>query len=232
MTALGPGPGSGTTQTYTRQQWATEFLHALGNANPSQAVINWVTGWTAFETASGSGANYNLLNTEQGATGSSSFNSAGVQNYTSFQQGASTNASVLSQNSNYSALLQALQSNNEQALGIGGSPSTGVQQGLNYWCKGNIAQSCYSASSFAKSGVSHLGDLFSGIFSALTPAGNPSTTTTFPSSCPPWDIACSAASFFSSNSVRQVGLVFIALILLLIGLEVVFFGKGKEDKSG
>src|SRR5260370_18460200 len=97
MTALGPGPGSGTTQTYTRQQWATQFLNALGNANPTQNVINWVAGWTAYETATGSGANYNLLNTTQSASGSDSFNSAGVQNYTSSQQDVSTNAQVLSQ---------------------------------------------------------------------------------------------------------------------------------------
>ncbi len=62
-------------------------------------------------------------------------------------------------------------------------------------------------------------------------SGAPSSggNTTYPSSCPPWDLACSAASFFSSNTVRQVGLLFIALILLLVGLQVLFFGKGDKE---
>ncbi|SRR5260370_28338174 len=62
------------------------------------------------------------------------------------------------------------------------------------------------------------------------PSPSAGGSTTYPSACPPWDLACSAASFFSSNSVRQVGLLFIALILLLVGLQIVFFGKGKEEE--
>ena len=65
----------------------------------------------------------------------------------------------------------------------------------------------------------------------------PSTITTdgggsnYPATCPPFDLACAASSFFSSNQVRQIGLLFAGLILLLIGIEILFFGKGKEEKQ-
>lgn len=224
--------GAPATNQYTRQQWAVGFLQALGNNNPTQKVIDWVVNWSKYETAAGQGATYNLLNTTQKAQGSSSYNSAGVQNFISFQQGAQTNASVLLNSSYYAGLANALLTNNEAALGYGGSPSNSVQNGLNYWCKGDISQSCYSAGQLAKSPGSALTDAFSGFVTNVTKAAGGNTNTTFPSTCPPFDLACGAASFFSSNQVRQVGLLFIGLILLLIGIEILFFGKGKEESNG
>lgn len=49
------------------------------------------------------------------------------------------------------------------------------------------------------------------------------------SNCAPWDVQCIVSSIASSNTVRQVGLLFIGLLVVLIGITIVFFGKGKEE---
>lgn len=122
--------------SYTRRQWAIDFLHALGNPAPNEATIDFVAGWTAMETSAGGGASYNLLNTEQQAAGSWNFNSAGVQNYPTYSEGVETNAHVL-ENGLYGPLLQALATNDTTALGLNGQPpSSGVQRSLTNWVKG------------------------------------------------------------------------------------------------
>lgn len=139
---------------FTREQWATDFLHDLGNPNPSPATVDWVVGWTTAETATDSGATFNLLNTTQRASGSTSFNSVGVQNYPNYAEGVQENATVLGQNfAGYAALKQALVNNDVSSLE---GPSSGVQQGLRTWCGG-----CGYGSSFETLGMNHLNDSFS-----------------------------------------------------------------------
>jgi Peptidase family M23 len=50
-------------------------------------------------------------------------------------------------------------------------------------------------------------------------------SSSFPATCAPWDIRCSIAAFTSSNTARQMGLLFIGLIFLLIGVQIIFFGN-------
>lgn len=97
--------------SYTRQQWATDLLRALGNPSPDQNTVNWVIGWTDYETAPGQSASYNLLNTTLGAPGASNYNSVGVKNYSSYQQGIQANAATL-EGGYYPSLLADLRSNN------------------------------------------------------------------------------------------------------------------------
>lgn len=119
--------------SYTRSQWASAFLQALGNTHPTGNTIDWVVAWTDFETSGpgGGGAN-NLLNTTQPGFGGSPIpgQSAGVMNYPSFAQGVQANAKVL-QNGLYPNLLAALQNDNYAALTNGS-----VYRDLATWCGG------------------------------------------------------------------------------------------------
>lgn len=62
--------------------------------------------------------------------------------------------------------------------------------------------------------------------SGSSPAGNNANPTPSGSSsnCAAWDIQCLIGAFTSSNTVRQAGLLFIGLVVVLIGLAIVFFG--------
>jgi hypothetical protein len=119
------------TTSYTRAQWATDLLKAIGNSNPSIKTIYWVVGWTDYESSAG-GAAYNLLNTTQRMPGSWDFNSVGVQNFTSYSQGIQANAIVL-ENGYYPTLLVALQSNDLSSLA---SPPASIQNELGTWGTG------------------------------------------------------------------------------------------------
>lgn len=119
--------------SFTRAQWASAFLNALGNPHPSGNTIDWVVAWTDFETSGpGGGGTNNLLNTTQPGFGGSPIpgQSAGVMNYPSFLQGVQANAKVL-QNGLYPNLLAALQSDNYAALTNGS-----VYRDLGTWCGG------------------------------------------------------------------------------------------------
>jgi Transglycosylase SLT domain len=79
-----------------------------------------------------------------------------------------------------------------------------------------------SSNNQSSTGDSSLGAITGGQASGTGNASN------FPASCAPWDIRCSLASFASSNSARQVGLLFIGLVFLLLGIEIIFFGGRKN----
>lgn len=139
--------------SFTREQWSRDFLAALGNSNPAQTTVDWVVGWTVHETATDTGALYNLLNTTEHAPGSTTFNSVGVQNFVSYDQGVQVNAHVLGENfPGYPELKQALLSNDAASLD---GPSDFVRQGLTTWCGG-----CGYGVGFAALGASHQGDTF------------------------------------------------------------------------
>jgi hypothetical protein len=151
--------------SFSRQQWAKDFLKSLGNPSPTPAIVDWVVGWTVHETATGGGATYNLLNTTQRASGSWSFNSVGVQNYPNYAEGVQENAIVLGQNfPGYSALKQALVNNDISALN---QPAASIKQGLKTWCGG-----CGYGVGFESLGITHLGDTFNYGNSSSVPAGS------------------------------------------------------------
>ncbi len=121
--------------SFTRAQWATALLNAIGNANPLQETIGFVVGWTVEETAP-PGARYNLLNTTEPWPDSTNFNSIGVKNYASFQDGIAANAKVL-ENGLYNDLVRALRFNDIHALGTTThNPTPGVRADLSIWVSG------------------------------------------------------------------------------------------------
>lgn len=121
---------------YTRQQWASDVLKALGNQNPEPGLTNWLVGWTDYETAPGQTAAYNLLNTTLPEPGATNYNSVGVKNYTSYAQGVQATAATL-RGGYYPTLLADLQSNNlsdlisnqavTQQIGTWGTHKSGAQ---------------------------------------------------------------------------------------------------------
>lgn len=146
--------------SYTRQQWVTDVLKGLGNTNPSQALVNWVIGWTNYETAVGQSAAYNLLNTTQKATGATDYNSVGVKNYTSYSQGIQATVQTLS-NGLYPQLLNDLKTGNINDL----ISSPLVTHEIGIWGTGKSGARIAQASNHGAQ------DVFSGV-STGTPIGN------------------------------------------------------------
>lgn len=136
--------------SFTRGQWAQDFLGAIGNPLASKNALYFVCGWSFFETGANlnSGARYNLLNTTQPASGATNFNSVGVKHYTSYSQGVNANAATL-KNGLYPNLLKALQSSNDSLLA---NPNSAMIAELNKWGTG------YKIN-FVQSGQSHLNDV-------------------------------------------------------------------------
>ena len=113
-------------------QWAKDFLTRLGapiTASNVQAI-------TAWEQAEGTKAAFNPLATTQGGyAGETTFNSVGVKNYASYQDGLDANVKVIN-NGLYRNILAALQQGtNAQAVAqaVANSPwgtGTGVERVL------------------------------------------------------------------------------------------------------
>jgi len=113
-------------------QWAKDFLTRVGapiTASNVQAIAAW-------ETAEGTKAAYNPLATTQGGyAGETTFNSVGVKNYASYQDGLDANVQVIN-NGLYANILAALhQGDDAQAVAqaVANSPwgtGTGVERVL------------------------------------------------------------------------------------------------------
>jgi hypothetical protein len=131
LLSTGAVPAGGS---YTVQTWAPAFLSAAGEpitACNERFVIAW-------ENAEGGNwqntAAYNPLNSTQTEPGSSAINSAGVQKYTSWQQGLQADAATL-RNGRYAGILSALNAGNDAqqaANAAAGSP----------WGTGSFTASC------------------------------------------------------------------------------------------
>lgn len=121
--------------SYTRKQWADAFLAAIGNTNPSPQIEDFVINWTAQEgNYPGGQGTYNLLNTTQPEPGSYGGGTQGnIQYFPNFSEGIQANATVL-QNGLYPDLLNALRSNNINALcnGAGNIPGEMQTWGTGY----------------------------------------------------------------------------------------------------
>lgn len=89
--------------------WDVALLSSLG-LPMTKANRSFLQAWQAHE---GGTASYNPLNTTQGAQGATSYNSVGVKNFTSAQQGLSATVQTL-RNGYYPGILRALQSGNPQ----------------------------------------------------------------------------------------------------------------------
>jgi len=114
-------------------QWANDFLNALGMpTTPSN-----VQAITAWQQAEGTKAAFNPLATTQGGyAGETQFNSVGVKNFASYQDGLAANVKVIT-NGRYGNILAALQQGTnamDVAKAIAASPwgtGTGVERVLS-----------------------------------------------------------------------------------------------------
>ena len=134
--ASGTVPASGGTLNRAGVdpvQWAKDFLTQLGApvTGPNVQAI------TAWEQAEGTKAAFNpLATTQSGFTGETQFNSVGVKNYTSYQDGLAANVKVIT-NGLYSNIISALQQGTDAmavAKAIAASPwgtGTGVERVLS-----------------------------------------------------------------------------------------------------
>lgn len=218
---------------YTRQQWATDFLKAIGNSNPNQQTIDWVASWTTYETSCCGGASYNLLNTTEPNTPGvvSNFNQVGVKNYNSYSNGILANAKVI-RNGYYPNLYNALRSNNTSLLY---SNNANINHELGIWGTGAVQQSIASSASYANS---FLLQTFGGTMTAVptgqganggqgqAPAGGGGATTTVSTlapqavACAPLDIGCGLSNFWNVNVLpflEHMTLIIFAIILIIVG---------------
>jgi hypothetical protein len=88
--------------------WARDFLSKLGMPITSENV----KAVTAWEQAEGTKASFNpLATTQSGFSGETRFNSVGVKNYATYQDGIDANVHALT-NGRYANILAALQAGN------------------------------------------------------------------------------------------------------------------------
>lgn len=120
---------------FSKNQWAIDFLKSLGNTSPIPECVNFVHAWEEMESGASdtSPADFNPLNTTQRMSGSTSFNSAGVQNFTSYSQGVDANKIVL-QNGLYPTLLKVL---TENINPLDSAYLAAVSGDLTVWVSGN-----------------------------------------------------------------------------------------------
>jgi hypothetical protein len=96
-------PGS----TPERTQWASDLLARLGMPKTSENV----RALSAWAQAEGTSAKFNPLATTQRAPGATNFNSVGVKNFVSYEQGLDATVQTL-KNGRYGAILDALKAGN------------------------------------------------------------------------------------------------------------------------
>ncbi len=152
--------------SFTREQGARTYLHALGNIAPIQQVVDWLTGWSAQEVdPKVCEPSFNLLGIGQEVAGSKHSHCVGtqfhVQDYPSLASAATAFAINLL-GPDYVSLRHALQSNDIAAL----ENSQGVKNGLHAWRVGPNSSDWGGYESrtqqFRSIGAQHRGDIFTG----------------------------------------------------------------------
>jgi len=125
---VGSGSGSGWS-SHDRTVFAHSLLATIG-APQTSANVNSILAWINHE---GGGGKNNPLNTTLAMGGSTSFNSVGVQNFSSLSIGVAANARTLL-GGGYSDVVSALKSGN----GLCGRSFAG----LSTWSGGGYSQVC------------------------------------------------------------------------------------------
>jgi hypothetical protein len=125
---VGQGTGAGWT-AHDRGVFARSLLATIG-APQTSANINSILAWINHE---GGGGTNNPLNTTLAMGGSTSFNSVGVQNFSSLSIGVAANARTLL-GGGYSDILSALRS--------GGGLCGRSFAGLSTWSGGGYSSVC------------------------------------------------------------------------------------------
>jgi hypothetical protein len=94
-------------------QWSKDFLDRLGMPRTSENI----RAMTAWQRAEGTAARFNPLATIQGGfDGATNFNSVGVKNYVSYEDGLAANVKAIT-NGRYANILAALQQGTS-AMGV------------------------------------------------------------------------------------------------------------------
>lgn len=117
-----PAPFSGVAASNAREDWAVALLTALGNAQPSADTVALVVAWQTGENTT---ARFNPLATSQEMDGATVFNSHGVKEYATFEDGIAATVKTLSYAyDGYADILAGLQTNDpERAMaGLTRSP--------------------------------------------------------------------------------------------------------------
>jgi hypothetical protein len=101
----------------TRRQWARDFAAALGNTTPSASLLSWISAWAAKEN---SHATYNPLNTTYDLPPNTNYNSVGVKNYTTRNQGIEATVRTLRGNhTGYADIVKGIVQNDPQTAANG-----------------------------------------------------------------------------------------------------------------
>lgn len=112
--------------------WINSFLTDIG-APKTQANIDSMSSWISHETPWPPVAAFNPLNTTLDMSGATDYNSVGVKNYVSSQQGIEAIVSTI-EGGQYNDVLMALRSGN----GLCGRS----WQGLSTWSGGGYSEVC------------------------------------------------------------------------------------------
>lgn len=156
--------------SYTPTTWARALLAVIG-APVTDANVQAVTAWEAAEGGNWHNtASYNPLNTTMRESGSHSVNGAGVQAYTSWDQGLQATADTLAAGS-YAGIRQALTAGNDAqgvADAILSSPwgTQSLSLGSGTIGGGTGATAATQAASVSSSGSSLTGLLMTALFVA------------------------------------------------------------------
>jgi hypothetical protein len=188
--------------SFTREQFAKDLLIRMGNPVGNQTVIDFIVGWSVYETNTNSGAKFNILNTTQPMPGATNFNSIGVKNYTSYAQGIQATQLTI-QNGLYGHLSEALFTNDVSVLN---PPSSGVLSDLHTWCG-----SCGYGNQFMQVGPAHRNDAFDyGNASTISPSASSAGQNNLPSG-PSHD------TYFDWLDPTFVGKMAIGIIFVALG---------------
>lgn len=96
----------------TRRQWAKDFAAALGNNNPSASTLSWISAWLAKENTK---AAFNPLATTYDLPPNTDFNSHGVKNFRTRNQGIEATVRTLrGQQQGYAGIIEGIVKNDPQ----------------------------------------------------------------------------------------------------------------------
>ena len=194
------------------------MLSAIG-APATAANISFLDAWQAAE---GGSATYNPLNTTQPSAGATNYNSVGVKNYASAQQGAAATAQTLA-NGYYPAILAGLQSGNPLSQN-----SASLASELSTWGTGpgflsNLGNggTASSVSPFEQvQGSDGLGSTLNAIGNALTGGALGAIEGTFD--------AASAVSTLLANLLLNAGPLLVGLGLFALGVALLALSWGER----
>lgn len=211
--------------SFTRKQWATDFIKALGNKSPNNNTILYVCGWSDVElpTLTVNTPRFNLLATTwpgKGVTwnGSTEFNSVGVKNYRNYNDGIYANVRTI-QSSLYKELHDAILTNNDAKLQ---NPTAGMWRELDTWGTGHAGHNINYISRGAanQNDVSGYGEGTADVSSTLSPSVSGDITQVIDKPDPLTAALQSLKIFPDWFDPMFIGKIIVGSVLLTVGLTL------------